>query len=432
MISVQKKIYDIFSHPDFKLLFVNFTNFGIFQLVYYIVPLVTIPYIVRVIGPEKFGVVSLAQALVYYFSVIAEYGYGISGVQYIAQHQNDNLKCSEVVKNIFIIQFILMVLCYIILISIIELYSPFTVYRNIFHYSFLIVPANILLALWFYLGMEKVKYINYVTFTSRIFYIIAIFIFIRKMEDYYLIPILNSLSYILAALYSLFLMVKKFRIRFNANVPVKVIDYLKRDKSIFISHFFMNLYRNSNILILGLIASEAAVGFYSAGEKIIKAIQGTFTPITQVLYPYVSRIKVTSIGRSIKIIKNLTIIIACCGAAISLLIVLFSKKITLLAFGPDFLTTSKIISISSGVVFFGVINYVIGIIYMTNYSLKREFAKSVIITGIMNIISCSLLSYLWDEIGTAISFASTELILLLVMSYYIYKNKRSWTTNSAY
>lgn len=431
MIKYRDKIKRLYNHSDFKLLFTNFTNFGIFQLIYYIAPLVTIPYIVRVVGPEKFGIISLAQALAYYFSVIAEYGYGISGVQYIAQNQKDNLKCSEIVKNIFIIQILMTLCCLIILIFILKVYPPFRSYQNIFLYAFLTVPANILLALWFYLGMEKVKYINYVSFTSRLLYIVAIFLLIKKIDDYYLIPLLNSLSFLIAAIYSLYLMINKFKIRFTKNVKIKFYIYLKNDISIYISIFFTNLYRNSNILILGLIAPEAAVGFYSAGEKIIKAIQGAFTPITQVLYPYVSRIKITSMTRSMTIIRRLLIIMGCLSLIISLFIIMLSKKVALLLFGPEFLSTGSIIAIASSVIFFGVINYIIGIIFMTNYSLKNEFAKSVIITGIINVISCSMLSYYYFEIGAAVSFATSEFILLVVMCYYIIKRKSTWIPKNA-
>jgi polysaccharide transporter, PST family len=430
LINIREKAHHFYSHSDFKLLFINFTNFGIYQIINYIVPLITIPYIVRIIGPEKFGMISLAQALAYYFSVIAEYGYGVSGVQYIAQNQKDYLKCSEIVKNIYIIQFILMTICYLLLMIIVEFYQPFTLYKDIFQYSFLTVPANILLSLWFYLGIEKIKYINYVTFTSRLLYILAIFIFINKVNDYYLIPLLNSISYLIAAMYSLYLLVKKFGIKFDKTIPIKINTYLNRDKSMFMSLFFMNLFRNSNILILGLVAPESSVGFYSAGEKIIKAIQGVFTPITQVLYPYVSRIKTSSRDRSMIFLKKLIVIMACCSAMITFMIVFLSGTISLFIFGPGFESASRVISIASGVIFFGVINYILGIIFMTNYSLKNEFAKSVIITGIVNIISCFMLSYYFYETGAAISFATSELVLLLAMFYYIFKTKNVWSTKS--
>jgi len=423
---IREKLNEIIAVSERRRLSINFANFGLFQIINYIIPLVTIPYIVRIIGPEKFGVISIAYALTYYLWIIVDYGYNISGVQRISQNQNDIRICSQIAKNIFIIQIVLNLFCLILLFLIINLYKPFSGYKEIFLYYFLVIPANILLASWFYTGVEQVKYISLLSFTSRTIYVILIFSLIRGEQDFILIPIFYSGSMLIGGIISLNIIIRKFKLKFGKTVSSDIFSFLKQDRQIYISNIFMNLYRNSNILILSVFVNEASVGIYSAGEKLIKAIQTTFAPITQAFYPFISRITVTSKSHSQKVIKYILIVTGILAGSIFVIIFLFSDIINHIVFGKDFLATARIMRIASPVIYFGVINYIIGIIFMTNYALKKEFSYSVIIVGLINIVICSILSYYYQNTGAAISFALAEILLFLVMCIFIVKNKEKW------
>jgi PST family polysaccharide transporter len=423
---IKQKLNSVVEVSEQKKLSINFANFGLFQVINYIVPLVTIPYIVRIIGPEKFGILSIAQAITYYLWIITDYGYSISGVQRISQSKRDMRAGSEIVKSIFTIQFSINILCFIILILILNIYTPFSAYKEIFLYYFFSTTANILLATWLYTGLEKMKFISSLGFTYRIIYVSLIFLLLRSEEDYILVPILYSGSMLAGGIISIILIISKFKYRFDRSIPLNFLNFLKQDRQIYISNIFANLYRNSNILILSVFASEATVGIYSAGEKIIKAIQGTFNPLTQSFYPFISRITATSKSQSKRVIKYTIFFIGIIAGSVATFIFIFSDYLTLLAFGENFAETALIIKIASPVILFGVINFVVGIIFMTNYGMKREFSYSVIVVGIINIISCSILAYLMGAMGAGISFLLAEVLLLLLMSLYIYTNKNKW------
>jgi PST family polysaccharide transporter len=423
---IRQKLNTIVAVSEQKKLSANFANFGLFQIINYIVPLVTIPYIVRIIGPEKFGILSIAQAITYYLWIITDYGYSISGVQLISQSEKDSKAGSKIVKNVFTIQFSINLFCFLLLILIFNIYSPFTAYKEIFIFYFFSTTANILLATWLYTGLEKVKFISSLGFIYRIIYVILIFLLLKSENDYFLVPILYSGSMLIGGFISVSLMVTKFKYRFNRSIPLTYLTFLRQDRQIYISNIFANLYRNSNVLILSIFASEASVGIYSAGEKIVKAIQGTFTPITQSFYPYISRITKTSQSQSIRVIKYTIIFISVIAGSVATSIFVFSDYLTNLAFGENFSATALIIKITSPVILFGVINFVVGIIFMINYGMKKEFSYSVITVGLTNIVICSLLSYSFGAIGTGISFLMAEALMLVVMSFFIFKNNHKW------
>jgi PST family polysaccharide transporter len=397
----------------------------------YLVPIITIPYIIRIIGPEKFGLISIAQAASYYLMIIVDFGYSITGVQKISQTQNSNVKQSEAIKNIFFIQIFLCALVFLPLVILLINVPYLNQNWDVFFFAFISVPANILIALWFYTGVEKVRYINYITVFSKAVYLVLIVIFIREISDYKYVPLIYSTSLAIAGIYSIILLYKKFNIRFGNQIKLNTKQYLKSDWNIFVSNLFINLYRNSNILILGLFASETSVGIYSAAEKLVKAIQGVFTPITQVLYPFISRRKVKDSLQSISILKKLILVLTIITSLFAILIIIFADQITILILGEKYNSASILIKLISFVITFSVLNYMIGIIFMTNYNMKKEFSKSVMIVGILNVVFCSFLSYEFAEFGAAISFIIAEFLLLLIMLIYIYFNKSRWQSDYA-
>ncbi len=401
----------------------NFTNYGIFQVFNYIVPLITIPYIVRVIGSEKFGNISLALAVIYYFRIITEYGFSITGVQLIAQSGDNRQNKSEIYSTILYIQTFFMIIGFLILLAMTHYIPTLRYEARIYIFTYGIVPANVLMTLWYFIGSERVSYINLINFVGRLIYIIGIFIFIQKADDYYLIPVINSLAYLFSGLVSIFLIIKKFKLHIKMPCLVNIKKYIVDGWPLFISNFGINLYRNTNIIILGFIADKEIVGLYSAGEKIIKAVQSVFAPITQTLFPFISRVSIEDPSKSIRLITKILKYMAILSGTITLFIIIFADQITRITLGSQFLIAKSVIQIGALVILFGVLNYIIGIIFMTNFGLKKEFSKSVIITGIANIIICYILTFRFGIIGTSVSFAGAEFILLLSILLYLIKYK---------
>jgi PST family polysaccharide transporter len=288
-----------------------------------------------------------------------------------------------------------------------------------------------MLSVWFFTGIEEMKYLNYTNLIARLGYLVGILALISKQEDYYLIPAVNSSAMLFAGIISLWLIFNKFKIRYRHPSLVEVREAFKEGWHVFVSNFSINLYRNSNIFILGLLAPETIVGFYSAGEKIVKIIQSIFTPITRVLYPYISRKKIESPEKGIKTIRYLIVFISITTGIILIMMIIFTKPLTILILGEEFIPSIRVIRICSIALLFGPVNYIIGIIFMLNFNLRKEFTKSVITAGIFSVISCFILSFYLNEIGTSIVFVATEILLMGIYLYHILRNPEKWRVANA-
>lgn len=414
----------IISSAEYRQLIKNFFNFTIFQFSNYLIPLITIPYIIRAVGVEKFGVISIAQAVAYYFKIVVEYGFPISGVQYVAQNQKKPGKLSEIYSNIIFIQIVLMLGGFVLLWALVTILPGLHKEWQVYLFAYGLVPANVLMALWFYIGIEDMKYLNYINFLGRLSYLVLIFLFIRKEQDYTLVPLFNSLALFFAGFLSLAIVRTKFELRISSPNVELIKHYLRDGWPLFVSNFAISFYRNINILILGLFASKEMVGIFAAVEKVVKVIQTVFSPLTRTLFPFISRITVESKQRAVKAISKVLQIMSMLSLFIVLSLVITAPLVVKIVIGESSELGQTLLRVGSLVILFGVINYILGIIFMTNFNMKKQFSEAVVISGLANVLICTLFSRLWGAMGTVVAWTLIEALLFGLMSWFIKRNSQ--------
>lgn len=408
-----------FKSSEYKKIFGNIANFSFFQLTNYLVPLVTIPYIVRTIGIQNYGIISIVMAVIYTLGVVVDYGFDISGIRRVAQNRDSINQTRKIFSAIISIKFLLMILIALSLYLVSYIFEEVRRYSLVYIFAFGTIPGQIMTCSWLFTGKEDVKYLNMVNFVSRTLYLAGIFIFVQNQNDFAMVPLLNSGSILVAGILSIILIKKYYNIVYTFPGYFEIKDNFKRGWYVFVTNFFINLYRSLNVIILGFFATKEIVGYYSAGEKLIKLIQSIFTPITKSLYPYISR---KMVDRPDKVRQSIKFLVKFAGGItlfISFVVFLFADQIVLLLYGNGFQRTIFVIQASSIVIFAGTINYILGIIYMLNFDLEKQLTVSVIITGISNIIVCTIGSYYFFEIGATMAFAFAEMLLLSLIILFI-------------
>lgn len=286
-----KNIKNKFQSEDNKRLLSNFISLSVLQGVNYILPLLTFPYLVKTIGVEKFGILAFATSSIMFFQVLTDFGFNLSATKEVSIYRKDSVKLAEIYNSVMTIKLLLFSLSFIVLLLIINFIDKFETNKMIYIYTFGMVLGQLLFPVWFFQGMEKMKYITYLNIIAKGFFTICIFIFVTKQSDFYMVPILNSLGFISIGFISVYIIHKKFKISFYFVDFLTIKKYWIDGFHIFISTIFINIYSNVSILVLGFFTNNYYVGIYSIIEKIVAIFNGLFAPITQTLYPYiVSRI----------------------------------------------------------------------------------------------------------------------------------------------
>ncbi len=275
---------------EYKRLIYNFFSLTSLQIANYLLPVITFPYLVRVLGVEKFGLISFALAFIAYFTIVVDYGFNITAVKDISLYRNNPERLSKIVSSVLFIKILLLFLSFLIVIGIVFKVEKFFLHYPLYLFTFGILIGKAIFPQWFFQGIERMEYITFLTFLIKTIFAIAIFIFIHQENDFYKVPLINAFGYILVGILALWVLRNRYHIKFYFHLPT-IKYYLKYNFSFFISRIAVNLYTVSNTFILGMIYDAKIVGIYSVAEKVSKIVQSLYSILTQTLYPYLVKSK---------------------------------------------------------------------------------------------------------------------------------------------
>ena len=408
--------------PTRKRLAGNFFSLSVLQALNYILPLITLPYLVRVLGPEKYGLISFAQAFIGYFAILTDYGFSLSATREISINRENKEKVSEIFSSVMTIKIFLGILSFVILGLVLLSVPKFGNEWLLYIFTFGTVLGNILFPVWFFQGVENMKWITILNVIARSIFTVLIFVFVHKESDYLNVVIINSLGSIVAGIISLIVVFKNFKIKFILLKFESIKYQLKKGWYLFISSASANLVSGSNTFILGLFTNNTIVGYYSGAEKIVKAIQGLLNPVSQTIYPYFSKLYTENKKRAIELLKKILSLVGLSTFIISIIISVCSPLICRIILGSKFTESIPVLRILIFIVFAIGINNILGIQGLVGFGYKKEFTKIVVICSLIHLGLITILIWQFSFIGVAIGTVITE-SLIAISEYYCLKKK---------
>lgn len=414
------KLKNIFKSKEYKRILENMISLTGLQFASYILPLITLPYLTLVLGPEKFGLTQYAISLITYFQFFTDYGFNLSATRELAIFRDDNQKISQIFSSVMFIKLCLCILSFIILLLIVMFIPKFNEDSYVYILTFGMVIGYMLFPTWLFQGLEYMRYTSILNIIGKIVFTVLIFIFIHDTTDYMLVPLINSLGYILVGILGIYIALTKFNIKLTLPSIRDIKYHLREGWYVFISTIAINMYTTTNTFLLGLLTNNTLVGYYSIAEKIILAVNGLLNPISQALYPFISRtVKTDDKTRSIEFIRKITKIMTLVGIVLSAGLFIFAKPIILLLFGQSYANSVIILQIISIVPLAVSLSTVFGVETMLTFNYKKAFTSIVMIGGIIDIVLGIILITLMKEIGIAISFATTEIFITIAMFIFL-------------
>ncbi|MDD5015066.1 MAG: flippase [Atribacterota bacterium] len=401
----------------------NFLSLSMLQGANYLLPLITLPYLVRVLGPEKYGLVAFAQAFIYYFIILTDYGFNLSATREISINRNKHEKVSEIFSSVMIIKLALMLVSFILMYTVVYTIGKFRKDFLVYVLTFGMVVGNVIFPVWFFQGIEKMKYITFLNILARLIFTVCIFIFIKKSTDYIYVPLINSMGYLVAGVSSLFLISKNFKVKFRLPNSVSIRHELREGWHIFISTIAISMYTTSNTFILGLFTNNTIVAYYSAAEKIVKAIQGLWSPVSRTLYPYFSRLCSENKKKAIIYLKKALIFTTILTFFISLGGYFFSTIIIKMLLGEKYIPSIIIFKILIFIVFAVGVNNILGIQGLVAFGYAKEFSKIVSLLGLLHLILIFILIPLFGYLIPAIITVITESNIILFEYVFLRRKK---------
>lgn len=401
----------------------NVASLGIVQVANLILPLISIPVISRIIGPEKFGVVNYAATFVGYFTLLIDYGFNFTATRKISQNPENkelrNLVFSEVIyAKIFL--FIISVFLFLIALYYVE---PLCLEKKVAIFTFLTCIATVFTQNWFFQAMQDLSNVALLNFLSKLLFTVFVLLLVRHRYDYIWIPLLTSLVTVLVSFISYYWGIKKYRIKLISVSLKRIIIILKEENLIFFSTVVISLYTTTNVVILGMLQSQEDVGFYTAAQKLIIIAMGVINmPLAQAFYPFIGNAFGESKEKGIQTVHKLLPIIVIFTILVGLGMLIFGSLGIKMLYGKQFLPSIPVFNILIIIPLLVGLSNIFGIQIMMNLKMDKIFFYITSGGSILGILLNVIMTYWLGYIGTAWNWVLVECYITITM-YLVLRKK---------
>lgn len=399
----------------------NFASLSILQAITYFLPVIILPYLFRKIGPEKFGLISFAQAFVQYFMIITDYGFSISATKEISLCREEHEKVCTVFSSIMTVKIAFAFLSFLALGLVVYFIPKFRNDWMVYVFSFGSVVGSTLFPVWFFQGKEKMRHIADLNIIGGIILAAAIFSLVKSPQDYLLVPIINSSVSLITGLLGLYVVFKRFGVLYKIPGYENVKKQLKAGWDIFISIVAINAYTTTRIFTVGLLTNNTVTGLYSIAEKIANFVQ-TFplTSLTQALFPRLSKIYHKNKDKALKIMRRLQQITINVSLIFIPLFIIFAHLIVRIICGRDYPETVLSLRLLLISVFF-ISSNAFRVQFLLVCGKTHIYSRIHVVMALIGLPLIFLLIYSYSYVGAAIATLIIEAGIFTITYFTIHK-----------
>ena len=380
---------------DGKTVFANFGYLSLLQIAGYVFPLITMPYLARVIGADGFGKIAFASAIVVWIQTISDWGFNLTATRDVAQNRNNKEKVSRIFSNVLWARCILTILSGIILLLVVLAVPYLRKNADIIFVTFLLIPGYILFPDWFFQAIERMKYTTIFNLLIKLIFTISVFIFIHKREDYLIQPLLTAIGYLLCGIGALYLIFKRWGYYLYKPQWTEILETVRSSTDVFINNLMPNLYNSFSVMLLGFFGGSTANGLYDGGNKFPTIFYNFQSVLSRAFYPFLSR-------RPDKhsLYAKLNVGSALIGA---LLLIVVSPWVIKKMLGDEFENSVIVMQILSFSVVFLAMSYTYGTNYLIINHKEKPLRNLTFVSSIVGMCVSIPLVYYFSYIGAAIT-----------------------------
>ena len=385
-------------------------------------PIVTLPYVTRVLDVESYGIYNYSGSCMTYITLIINYGFILSSTREIAKADGNKDEISRIHSGVIMAKLMLVLVSGIV--SVVMMFSIplLQEYRLFFFLMFLGAVLNAFLPDYLFRGIEKMEILTYVFLICKTTTTILTFFLIRDQSDYMMLPVLNIISGSVSLLVSFwFLHREGYRTYY-----LRIKDGWKTIREGF-THFLSQAssyaFNAVNTLILGFYFGSAEIAYWSAAIQLMGTVQGLYGPISTSLYPYMVKTKNLSLVKKVMMLFMPCIIIA------TIVCYFLSGFIIGTFYGEQYGPAIWMFELLLLVLIFSFPAVMLGWPVLGAISKAKEITVSTTVSAVFQI--CCLLvlgvTHNMTMLNVCIARILTEAVMLLVRCYYCYKFRKEFS-----
>ena len=391
----------------------NFIMNFILTVSNFLFPLITFPYISRVLLPEGTGKIAFALSIVSYFTIFASFGVATYGIRAIAQVRDDKERLSKTMHELLFINIISMTIVYVALAIAILVVPKFAMEKELFWVTSLFILFTIIGIEWLYKGLEKYQYITIRTIIFKIASLFLVFLFVKEKSDYIIFAFISIFAIVGSGVLNLINSRKLINYILYSEYEFK--KHLKPMFVLFLTSMAIAIYTSLDEGLLGLLSSPEQVGYYNAAVRVKGILFTLITSLGVVLLPrlsyYVENHMETEFHEALAKSTNFIIVIA---ASVVIFFTLFAKETILILAGENYVASIIPLQIVVWALILSAITNILGIQILLPLKKDKQLLFSVLCAATVDVIANFLLVPKLAAVGTALSVIAAELSVLIV------------------
>ncbi|MBS4797370.1 MAG: flippase [Haemophilus parainfluenzae] len=398
----------------------NFLMNFILTISNFLFPLITFPYVSRVLGPNGMGISSFAMSIISYFVILATLGSATYGIRACSQVGENKDELSKVTHEIIFINLITMIISYLFLYFCVHFFDGLHENKASIAIASFMILLNVCSVEWFYRGIEKYTYITIVSLLFKLIALVSSFIFIQKTSDYFSFILISVISLSGSGIINLFNIKKYINFKFYNDYNLK--KHIKPMLTFFFMSLAISVYTYTDSVLLGLLTNLDEVGFYNVAVRIKGILISIVTSLGVVLLPKLSLyIKKGMMNEfSSLLILSLRFIVAL-SLPLVIFFIFFAKETILLLSGEQYFNSIPLLQISLVAVIIVGITNILGIQMLVPLGKEKKLFVSVLCGALINVVANFTLIPFLSSVGAAISMVLAEFTILLIQIYFLKK-----------
>ena len=392
----------------------------ILTIVKMLFPLVTLPYLTRMLSVDVYGSVAYVKAYMSYVQLVLDFGFLLSATKDIALAKNNNKsKIEYILGDTFVEKIILLIVSAVITLIVSFCIPLLRANRMFLWLYFIAIGITIFLPDFLYRGIEKMECVAIPYTVAKTLSIVLTLGLIKSDADVLLIPIFEIISNIIAVLISLILLKRlKIRIRFS-NLQNWVRD-LKNSAVYFMSNFSTTVFGALTTLVVGVLLEEKEVAYWSVCMQVVSAAKSLYAPISNSIYPHMVTNKNLKLVSNIRNFMTIPLLI---GSGI---VVFFGEPIMVIIGGEEYAYAGYILKILLPVILASFYSMLYGWPVLGAIGKEQQTTISTVVAAVLQISGILIIYFLdvFNLVSLAICCGVSEIALLIIRYSIFIKNKK--------
>ena len=381
----------------------------------YLVPLLLLPYLLRVLSPEGYGSIAFAQSLVGYAIILTEFGFNLTAARDISVARSDPATVARIYWTTVAAKTLLLIVSLVILLAVTAATPDFRRQWPIFAASSLLVVGNVAFPIWYFQGLERLREVAVLQAIAKCLVAGGAVVLVRTEKDTWIAALILATPQLMGAAAALCLRKRLAPAQFYKPSINDILAAFRHSSHMFASILSTTLYLNTNTLFLGILSGERAVALYSVGSRLVSALQSVASPIIQSVFPRASLLFAERPEQAWALLRRVAVFVLPLVGVASLSLAIFAPIVVKLIGGQAYAEASSVVRIMAFIPLLVTLATALSQLIMVNMGLTRQLLRIYVAVGCANLLVLPILVTRFAAAGAALALLAAEALGPILM-----------------